>query len=155
MQPKSPIVRVFDCHVARTVADGFEYLLLRRAEGHIYAGDWRMVGGKIEPGESAWSACLRELGEETGLTVERLFAVPFVNRFYEWKHDRINDIPVFVAITSGQEPTLDDEHSEFCWLDVARAGKRLPWPGQRHGLMAAHELLTGNTALQPHVEVQF
>ena len=97
---RSPVIRVFDCHLARPVATGgYEFLLLRRASNKIYAGSWRMVGGKLTSEETAWQACLREVGEETNLSVQRLLAVPYVNRFYEWQHDRINDIPVFVAVT--------------------------------------------------------
>lgn len=151
--PPHPIVRVFDCHVARaTASGGLEFLLLRRAAGRIYAGDWRMVGGKLEAGETAWQACLRELEEETALTPTRLFAVPYLNRFYEWQKDRVNEIPVFLALTSGVDPTLDGEHDGFAWLSPDAASTRLPWPGQRGGLAAAAALYD-DQRLWPHVEV--
>ncbi len=150
---RHPIVRVFDCHVARvTAADELEFLLLRRAPGRIYAGDWRMVGGKLEPGETAWEACLRELHEETGLVPLRLLAVPYLNRFYEWQKDRVNEIPVFIALSAGSDPVLDDEHDDFEWLPLAAAKARLPWPGQRGGLDAAAALYD-DQRLWPHVEV--
>jgi len=141
---RAPIIRVFDCHLARPApAGGYEYLLLQRASHKIYAGSWRMVGGKLKTEETAWQACLREVAEETQLPVERLLAVPYVNRFYEWQHDRINDIPVFVAVTRrGQDPVLDEEHSDFAWLPLEAALGRLPWPGQREGLRAAENLLS-------------
>lgn len=151
---KSPVVRVFDCHVARRRGENYEYLLLLRAPEKIYAGSWRMVGGKIREGESAWKAALRELAEETGLRAERLFAVPFVNRFYEWQHDRINDIPVFVALTDGSDPRLDSEHTRFEWVTLEGALERLPWPGQCEGVRAADRLLKKDgTELQAFVEV--
>jgi dihydroneopterin triphosphate diphosphatase len=150
---RHPIVRVFDCHVARAApAGGLEILLLRRAAGRIYAGDWRMVGGKLEPGETAWQACLRELDEETQLVPQRLFAVPYLNRFYEWQKDRVNEIPVFLALTDGSDPVLDDEHDGFEWLSLVDARARLPWPGQRGGLDAAAALYDDHR-LWPHVEV--
>jgi dATP pyrophosphohydrolase len=148
-----PIVRVFDCHVARQRASGFEFLLLQRAPDRIYGGDWRMVGGKIAGGESAWQACLRELYEETRLSPTRLFCVPYINRFYEWQHDRINDIPVFLALTNGAEPTLDREHVAAAWLAPDAACERLVWPGQVAGLRAALALLTEPTTLVSHLEV--
>lgn len=153
--PRTPIVRVFDCHVARQVSDdGYEYLLLQRSSHKIYADTWRMVGGKLEESETAWEACLRELAEETQLPVERLLCVPYVNRFYEWRHDRINDIPVFVAITpSGIDPVLDAEHSTFAWLPLESALDRLPWPGQAEGLRAADALLRRGHVLQQFMEV--
>jgi dihydroneopterin triphosphate diphosphatase len=151
---RSPVIRVFDCHLARPAAGGFEFLLLRRASHKIYAGSWRMVGGKLKTEETAWQACLREIAEETQLPVQRLLAVPYVNRFYEWQHDRINDIPVFVAVTrSGANPVLDDEHSDFSWLPLEAALERLPWPGQRDGLRAAAALLQEGELLQGFLEV--
>lgn len=153
--PKSPIIRVFDCHVARPVAGGgYEYLLLERSSHKIYARTWRMVGGKLHSDETAWQGCLRELAEETRLPIERLLCVPYVNRFYEWRHDRINDIPVFVAVTrSGADPVLDDEHSAFAWLPLDSALERLHWPGQADGLRAADTLLRTGHVLQEFMEV--
>lgn len=153
--PRNPVIRVFDCHVARPAsAGGHEFLLLRRASHKIYAGTWRMVGGKLTDGETAWQGCLRELAEETQLPIARLLCVPYVNRFYEWRHDRINDIPVFVAVTrSGADPVLDEEHSEFAWLSMESALARLPWPGQAEGLRAANALLRDGHVLQQFMEV--
>jgi len=152
--PRSPVIRVFDCHIARERDGELEFLLLLRSSKKIYGGTWRMVGGKLEAGETAWAGCLRELAEETGLRPQRLLAVPYVNRFYEWKHDRINDIPVFVAVVQdGQDPQLDDEHRDFAWLSLDEAVKRLPWPGQREGMRAARALLLGDSELQPFMEI--
>lgn len=153
--PRTPVIRVFDCHIARqTSGDVYEYLLLQRSSHKIYADTWRMVGGKLHETEAAWEGCLRELAEETRLPVERLLCVPYVNRFYEWRHDRINDIPVFVAITaSGIDPVLDEEHSAFAWLSLESALNRLPWPGQAEGLRAADALLRTGHVLQQFMEV--
>ena len=152
---RSPVIRVFDCHLARPASGGgHEFLLLRRASHKIYAGSWRMVGGKLAADETAWQACLREIAEETQLPVTRLLSVPYVNRFYEWQHDRINDIPVFVALTrASANPVLDDEHSEYEWLALETALERLPWPGQRDGLRAAAALLNDGELLQGFLEV--
>ncbi len=165
-----PVIRVIDCHIARVVREDagpdagpdaaadasrmrrLEFLLLRRAAGRIYAGTWRMVGGKIEAGETAWQTCIRELQEETGLVPDRLLCVPYVNQFYEWKHDRINAIPVFVALVEG-DPRLDGEHDAFEWLSAAQACERLPWPGQKEGLIAAEALLLRNDSLQEFMEI--
>ena len=135
-------MRVIDCHTARATSDGWEYLVLRRAAGRYDAGRWRVVTGKIEAGEAAWQAALRELREETGLQAGRLLAVPYVNQFYEWEHDRINAIPVFVAVVDADATvTLDGEHEAHAWLGLEAAVERLAWPGQREGLRAGALLL--------------
>lgn len=52
------------CFIER---DG-QYLLLHRRRPPN-AGVWNAIGGKIEPGEDPFAACLREVSEETGLTI--------------------------------------------------------------------------------------
>ena len=113
-----------------------------------------MVGGKLKAEETAWQGCLRELAEETQLPIRRLLTVPYINRFYEWKHDRINDIPVFVAVTdASQEPILDEEHSEARWTSLDDALARLPWPAQQEGLRVADSLLCGRIDLTEFMEI--
>jgi len=152
---RHPVLRVVDCHVVRPhAALSLEFLLLRRAPTALYAGSWRMPAGKLEPGETAWEAAFREVAEETGLEVERLWSVPFVNRFYEWEHDRLNDIPVFVAQVGPGEPRLDGEHDAWAWVDLAEAKRRMLWPGQKDGAQAAFDLLTRLDELRPGLEVR-
>lgn len=53
---------------AIAVRDG-ALLLIRR--GHAPSrGRWSLPGGRLEPGETAQQALIREMAEETGLTVE-------------------------------------------------------------------------------------
>lgn len=48
---------------------GGEVLLIRRGQPPRQ-GDWSLPGGRIEPGERAMDAALRELREETGVEAE-------------------------------------------------------------------------------------
>lgn len=53
------------------VDNGKELLLLHRnkKENDVHAGKWVSVGGKLEPGETPEECAIREIKEETGLTV--------------------------------------------------------------------------------------
>jgi 8-oxo-dGTP diphosphatase len=54
-------------------------LAIRRARPPA-EGTWSLPGGRIEPGESAEQACVREVAEETGLAVEVVRHVGQVER---------------------------------------------------------------------------
>lgn len=124
-------------------AGGTEWLVLRRAAGRSDAGRWRMVGGKVRPGEAAWQTALRELAEETGWRPGRglhlLWALPSVNAFYEWQTDCVVLAPAFAAHVIG-DPTLDDEHDGWAWLPASEAAGRLAWPEQVRLLRLAAQL---------------
>lgn len=148
------VCRVIDCHVFFRKRDQPYYLLLQRSGDVIYAGSWRMVGGKIENGETAYATALRELKEETGLSASRLWAVPFTNNFYEASKDRVNIIPVFAAEVLSQDVTLSREHHAFRWVTFEEARELLPWPAQIEGLRIAHEFIVGGKPLGPFVEIK-
>ncbi len=133
-------VRVIDVYPYRNQSVNPEFLLLRRAPDAPYARQWRMVGGKIESGETAWEAGLREVTEETGHAPTRFWALPSVNAFYEWQHDRINLAPAFAAALPA-DPDLDDEHDAFAWLPAREAVQRLQWPEQERLLRLADRVL--------------
>ncbi|HIG75692.1 MAG TPA: NUDIX pyrophosphatase [Bacteroidetes bacterium] len=136
----APTVRVVDVYPYREATSGRQFLVLHRAEGHAYAGAWRMVGGKIDPGETAWAAALRELREETGMVPRRFWSLPSVNTFYDWSRDIVALAPAFAAEVQGGV-TLCAEHDAYEWLPPAEAASRLGWPEQQRLLRLADALL--------------
>ncbi|MEM9234789.1 MAG: (deoxy)nucleoside triphosphate pyrophosphohydrolase [Pseudomonadota bacterium] len=52
-------------------------LMTTRPEGKDYAGFWEFPGGKVEQGEAAESALVRELREEIGIDTEENCLAPF------------------------------------------------------------------------------
>ncbi len=143
-------VRAVDMYPYRLSTPAPEFLLMRRAKGLVYAEQWRMVGGKIEPGETAWRAALRELREETGHAPEAFWALPSLNVFYEWQRDQVNLIPAFAARLRA-DPVLDREHDAFAWLPAEDAAARLAWPEQRRLLRLADRLLREGVPPELHV----
>lgn len=128
----------FDLFVFRRDGVRPVYLVLRRSPQVRYAGMWRMVAGKLEEGETAVQAAVRELKEETGLTPVRLWALDYLHTFYDPVHDRINLIPVLVAEVTASDIALSDEHDGSRWIAYEQALDLLRFPGQRTGLTHAH-----------------
>ncbi len=60
------------------------FLLAQRPQGKPYAGYWEFPGGKVEAGESAAHALLRELEEELG--IEPLEYYPWITRTHRYEH---------------------------------------------------------------------
>ena len=92
-------------------------LLQHRAD----TGDWSAPGGLLEPGESVLQTALREVAEETGLTVDtpQLFGVYSGPEFFMTypNGDEIASVMViFTAVHLGGTPVADDESLELRWV---------------------------------------
>lgn len=144
-----PEKKLIDLYPYRFKQNKPEFLLLKRAKGHVYQGQWRMVGGKVKQGETYWQAALRELKEETSLTPIKFWTVPGVNQFYEQKTDMVHSIPAFAAeVNTTDTPVLDDEHNDFGWFPLEKALDVIFWPEQKRLLTLTNELLTSDQILE-------
>lgn len=122
-----------------------EFLMMKRAAGKIYEGQWRMVGGKVQKDETYWQAALRELNEETSLPVIKFWSVPSLNHFYEAKSDSILLIPAFAAeVPEHAEPTLDGEHTSWQWMIYEECKKAIIWPEQKRLLGIIEQIVISN-----------
>ena len=137
-------VRVIDAYVYRILDKEIRFLLLKRAKTKLYEHLWQGVAGKIEKGETASQAAVRELKEETGLTPYKMFIADHVSSFYESYKDRINFVPVFGIEVRKRQIILSDEHCEFKWVDFETAYKTLTWNGQKRGLKVVFDMLNSD-----------
>lgn len=130
-------------HLAGDVApDAIEFLMLRRSTEVIYAGQWRMIGGKIKSGETAVNAAWREFREETGSIPELFWCVPTVNSFFDFKKNKLHHIPVFaVALSTDASIKLNHEHDLYDWFAPAKAAGRVLWPEQARIIQLIPHLL--------------
>ncbi len=125
-----------------------QFLLLKRAKGHIYEGQWRMIGGKVNPRETYWKAALRELKEETGVIPDRFWSVPSLNQFYEHKTDKILTIPAFAAqLDASNSIRLNSEHITYDWFSIQKALDIIIWPEQKRLLQLVHNIVTSDQIL--------
>lgn len=119
--------------VLRKAASGYELLLVRR--NHTLVGEWCQIAGKIEAGEKAWEAALREVREETGLSCNQLYSADICEQFYEADRDSISILPVFVGfVDADAQVVINEEHSEFRWVSFEAALTMVTFAGQRNVL---------------------
>ena len=124
-------VATVDVYVIRISADGWRVLTLRRAQGVRCPGGWEAVHGSIEPGERPEDAAMREVTEETGLLVERLYSIA-VHPFYVPKASMVTAAVVFAAFVGDRaDVALGEEHDAFEWLPPEDAKARFLWPRSR------------------------
>jgi len=137
-------VRVVDGYIFRKTESGLKFLILKRARTKQYEHLWQGVAGKIEDGEKAWQAAIRELKEETGLTPKQMFIADHVSLFYETHGDRVNLVPVFGIEVDTDKVVLSHEHCEYQWVHYDEALTRLVWRGQKEGLQVVNEMVLSN-----------
>ena len=160
ISPDNPTVRIAATAVdvlvlSRAAAgrrDTWRILTLRRAAGVRCTGAWEIVHGSIEEGERPEDAAIREVQEETGFAVDRLYSIT-VNPFYLHQRGTIVMAVVFAAIVDATNPiVLAEEHDLAQWRTPAAAAKVLAWPrsieAMRHTL---HILATGDAGAREDV----
>ena len=137
------VVGVVDVYVIRP---SWHVLLLQRREGTRCPGSWETVHGHIEPSESPEAAAVREVREETGLVVERLYNVT-VQPFYLHRYGAVQLAVVFAAfVAESSQVALGPEHQHAEWLTIDDALARYTWPRSRAALNDIVDLLASGDA---------
>lgn len=98
----------------RETPAGSEYMLAQRPPGKAYAGYWEFPGGKVEDGESAHAALVRELAEELGISVERSW--PWLACEYVYPHAHVHIR--FFRIPAWRGDPQAHEHTGLCWTRI-------------------------------------
>ena len=87
------------------------FLIGQRPEGVPLAGLWEFPGGKIEAGETAEQAAVRECREEAGLIVQPMFRYPAA--VHEYAHGAVELEFVGCGVVSGEQV---EPQSPFRWV---------------------------------------
>lgn len=87
------------------------FLLAQRPADKIWAGYWEFPGGKVEAGETAHDALVRELHEELGIEV--LTAYPWLTRVFTYPHATVR--LSFFRVTEWRGELYPHEGQQFSW----------------------------------------
>jgi ADP-ribose pyrophosphatase YjhB (NUDIX family) len=127
---------------AAILRDG-KVLVVRRARAPAN-GVFSLPGGVVEAGETLTEAVKREIAEETALTIEPVALAGYrevVARDGEDKVERHFVILPFAARWIEGEPVLNEELSEWRWVDPAEVASLPTTPGLAEIVMSAVERL--------------
>ena len=109
--------------VGAVVRDGAGRLLLIKRGHDPEAGRWSLPGGRIEPGETDAQALVREMREETGLTVLPGPLLGAVER--PGPGGSVLDIRDYAATVTGGTLAAGDDAADARWVTAADV-PRLP-----------------------------
>lgn len=125
---------------------GEDVLLIRRGTKPL-AGDWSLPGGRIEFGERAEAAALRELKEETGVTARIAGLVDVVDAIFRsrtrgdvTRHYVLFD---YAAVWVSGEPVAGDDADHAEWISPARLAELPLWAETRRVIEAARRMAQG------------
>lgn len=94
-QKKGAVRLVAAALILRQVENGEEVLVCQRRADQPMALKWEFPGGKIEPGENAEQALVRELNEELGITatIDR----PLLRMRHNYRNGGAVDLQFFIV----------------------------------------------------------
>ncbi|OIN67364.1 DNA mismatch repair protein MutT [Exiguobacterium sp. KRL4] len=98
-------------------------LIVQRAAADSGGGTWECPGGKIDFGEQPEDSLIREIEEETGLTVivDRIaYASSLLTH-----PDRQVILLVYFCTTATGTVELSDEHDAYLWADESMIRKQI------------------------------
>ena len=153
MDRKTENTKIVEVSAAVLQRPDGSFLLAQRPPDKIWAGYWEFPGGKIEPGETAREALVRELREELGITIET--AYPWLTRVFTYPHAtvRLN----FFRVTGWRGELHPHEGQEFAWQGTSRASPSLALPrgerGQEGGYVSVSPVLPANAPILRALEL--
>lgn len=122
---------------------GDDVLLIRRGTPPRL-GEWSLPGGRLEWGERAADAALRELAEETGVTARLIGLVDVVDGIFQsrtsgeiWRHYVLVD---YAAVWESGTPRAGDDAAEAAFFAPAALDALPLWEETQRIIAAARRM---------------
>ena len=108
------------------ITNGHKFLALRNNSEDIANGSdyWFVVTGSVEE-ESFEDAVKREVKEETSLDVKKILNLN-TSSVYEWSGEKFHEYN-YLAFVTNDKVRLNEEHTEFKWLDLEDFLNMIRW----------------------------
>jgi predicted dehydrogenase/8-oxo-dGTP pyrophosphatase MutT (NUDIX family) len=137
--------RIASFAVGVGVLRGESVLIVHRVTHDFLGGLWELPGGGVLPNESLTEAVMRELKEETGLTVQAIHGL-FTGFDYEnAAHQLVRQFNYSIAVFPGDITLNPLEHDEYAWVQKEDV---LKYPMSTEMLSSVNSILHQNSTMK-------
>jgi len=102
-------------------------LLLKKANRGISRGKWNGLGGKIEENETEIDNVIREVKEESGLTIKNPKKHGVIT-FYQGNKDKIFAVVDIFSVNDFEGDIKSSDEGELKWFDFKSIPYKEMWP---------------------------
>lgn len=99
------------------VARDGKVLVVRRVANDYLGGIYELPGGGVDDGETITEGAIRELKEETGLTVTNILGTFDGFDYSTNRKPLVRQINFLVEVEAGEPRLEPEEHDEYQWVD--------------------------------------